>query len=93
MSQAAESSPQLYSEPEHESVIGTHNASQEKEIPHQSYSQQKNEDVKKISSVIHYLICDYIIARIKWFIYPSTGRRKFYTKLCVRRRKSTQIRQ
>ena len=58
MSQAAESSPQLYSEPEHKSVIGTDNVSQEKEIPYQSYSQQKNEDVRKISS------CDYIISKI-----------------------------
>ena len=63
MSQAGESSPQLYSEPEHESVIRTDNVSQEKEIPHQSYSQQKNEDIRKISSVIHNLISDYIIAR------------------------------
>ena len=64
MSQAGESSTQLYIEPEHESVIRTDNVSQEKEIPHQSYGQQKNEEVRKISSVIHYLICDYIIARI-----------------------------
>ena len=68
MSQAGESSPQLYSGPEHESAIRTDNVSQEKESPHQSYSQQKIKIVRKISSVIHYLICDYIIARIQKLI-------------------------